>query len=40
MHLVYYHLHFLCHDPRGLVKPPRMFSLYPILYVFLHGAAD
>jgi len=40
MHLVYYHLHFLCYGSRGLVKPLQAFSLYPILHVFLHGAAD
>jgi hypothetical protein len=40
MHLVYYHLHFLCYGPRGLVKPPQTFSLYSNLHVILHGAAD
>jgi hypothetical protein len=40
MHLVYYHLHFLCYGPLGLVKFPQTFSLYPILPVFLHGVAD
>jgi hypothetical protein len=43
MHLVYYRLHFLCHGPRWLVKPPPTFSLYPDLHVFLfnyNGAAD
>ena len=40
MHLVYYHLHFLCYGPRGLVKPPQTFSLYPISLVILHSAAD
>jgi hypothetical protein len=39
MHLVYYHLHFLCYDLRGLVKPLQAFSLYPIWHVILHSAA-
>jgi len=40
MHLVYYHLHFLCYGPGGLVKPLHVFSLYPILSIILHSAAD
>jgi hypothetical protein len=40
MHLVYYHLHFLCHGSQGPVKPSQTFGLYPILLVFLQGAAN
>ncbi len=40
MHLVHFHLHFLNHVPRGLVKLLQSFSLFSGLHVIMYGVAD
>ena len=40
MHLVRCHLHSLRNGPQGTVKPLQAFSLYLVLRVNLHGAAN
>ncbi len=40
MHLVYNHLPFFGHVPRGLVKLPQVFSLSSDLLAIICGVAD
>jgi hypothetical protein len=42
MHLMayHYHLHSPYSGPQESVKPLQAFSLYPVVHVILHSAAD